>query len=80
MSSKSTDEEYQKIPIQDLEEPLKLNNIIIPFSKFSNSEQYIYYGHEKIAFSERHPVYQVIFKSEFAEDLKHFMKNSKNQF
>ncbi len=78
MSSKSTDKKYQKIPIQDLEKPLKLNNVIIPFSKFSKTEEFIYYGYEKIPFSERHPVYQTLLKREFAEGVKEFLKKSKN--
>ncbi len=77
MSSKSTDKEYQKIPIQDLEEPLKLKNIIIPFSKFSKSEKFIYYGHEKIPFHERHPVYQTLLKKEFIEGIKGFINRFK---
>ncbi len=77
MSSKSTDKKFQKIPIQDLEEPLQLNNVIIPFSKFSKSEEFIYYGHEKIPFQERHPVYQTLLKREFAERIKNFIKKSK---
>ena len=77
MSSKSTDKEYQKIPIQDLEEPLKLKNIIIPFSKFSKSEKFIYYGHEKIPFHERHPVYQTLLKKEFIGGIKGFINRFK---
>ncbi|MFX0021522.1 MAG: hypothetical protein ACFE9S_04300 [Candidatus Hermodarchaeota archaeon] len=78
MSSKSTDKKYQKIPIHDLEEPLKLNNVIIPFSKFSNSEVFIYYGYEKMPFSERHPIFQAILKREFIESIKKLTNNSKN--
>ncbi|MFX0005440.1 MAG: hypothetical protein ACFFA7_06245 [Promethearchaeota archaeon] len=73
MSSKSTNKKYQKIPVQDLPEPLKLNNVIIPFSKFSNSEDFIYYGHEKIPFSERHPVYQTLLIIEFAHEFKKYI-------
>jgi len=67
LSSKSLDKEYQETTILDLKEPLKLRNIIIPFSKFSKTQEYIYYGSEKIPFKERHLLYQKIFKNEFTE-------------
>lgn len=67
MSSKSQDKKLQEIPIYDEEERLKLKNLIIPFSKFSRPEEYIYYGHEKIPFKKRHSAYQAILKHEFAE-------------
>jgi hypothetical protein len=75
VSLKSTDEKYQKIPIQDLGEPLKLKTFIIPYSKFSKTEKFIYYGYEKIPFHERHPVYQTLLKKEFADGIKIFLKN-----
>jgi hypothetical protein len=77
MSSKSTDKKYQKIPIQDLLEPLKLKTAIIPYSKFSKTEKFIYDGHEKIPFHERHPVYQTLMKKEFAGGIKMFLLNFK---
>ncbi len=74
MSSKSSDKDYQKMQVQGLEEPLKLTPFIIPFSRFSKSEKFIYYGSEKIPFHERHPVYQSLMKKEFAEGIKTFLK------
>jgi len=74
MSSKSLDE---KIEVFDVEQHLKLKNLIIPFSKFSTSENYIYYGHERIPFNERNTTYQTILKCEFAEEMKEFMKLKK---
>ena len=58
MSSKSTEKKPQIISVSDVEEPLKLKNVIVPFSKFGNSIQYIYCGNEKIPFRERDPLYQ----------------------
>ncbi|UCC20138.1 MAG: hypothetical protein JSV62_02320 [Promethearchaeota archaeon] len=70
MSSKSLDKKQKEIQIINLEEPLRLRNFIIPFSKFSNPEKYIYYGYEKIPFHERHPIYQVILRNEFVKNLE----------
>ena len=77
MSSKSTGKKYQKIAIQDSIEPLKLKTVIIPYSNFSKTEKFIYYGHEKIPFHERHPVYQTLLKKEFADGIKMFLINFK---
>ncbi|MFX1377904.1 MAG: hypothetical protein ACFFA4_02325 [Promethearchaeota archaeon] len=74
MSSKSSEKKHQKIPIQDLEQPLKLTNAVIPFSKLTIPEKFIYYGYERIPFHERHPVYQTLIKREFAEGIKDFIK------
>ena len=74
MSLKSTDKKFQNEHYQNLEKPLKFNNIIIPYSTFSKPEKFIYYGYEKIPFHERHPVYQTIMKKEFADGIKTFLK------
>ena len=44
-----------------------ISGAVIPFSNVGTSKesQYIYDGHEKIPFSERHPTYQKIFIYEF---------------
>ena len=67
MSSKSAEKKIEEIPVQDVDEPLKLKNVIIPFSKFSKTEKFIYYGHEKIPFHKRHPIFQAILRNEFVE-------------
>ncbi|MFX1504182.1 MAG: hypothetical protein ACFFDH_24695 [Promethearchaeota archaeon] len=65
MSSKSVEKNIEEIPVLDIEEPIRLKNVIIPFSKFSKTEKLIYYGHEKIPFQKRHPIYQAILRNEF---------------
>jgi hypothetical protein len=65
ISSKSLDKKTQEIPILQIDQPLQVKNIIIPFSQFAKTENFIYYGHEKIPFHQRHPVYQEILKQEF---------------
>ncbi len=73
MSSKSFDKKkhtnvsHQDHDITD-EKKLDFSKLTIPFSKVSakNRIEYIYLGHEKIPFSIRHPVYQIIFRNEFA--------------
>jgi hypothetical protein len=75
MSSKSIDEEFQEIPILDIEQPFKLRNAVISFSEFINPQKYIYYGYEKIPFHKRNPVYQKILTNEFAKEIKIFLKN-----
>ena len=77
MSSKTLDKKLQEIPFLNIEEPLKLKNLIIPFSKFSSPKKYIYYGHEKIPFKERHVAYQTIIRLEFAEEMKEFINSIK---
>lgn len=46
-----------------------ISDAVVPFSKVDSSQksQYIYDGHEKIPFSERHPTYQKIFIYEFLQ-------------
>jgi hypothetical protein len=67
MSSKSVEKNIEEIQVLDVEEPIKLKNVIIPFSKFSKTEKFIYYGHEKIPFQKRHPIYQAILRNEFVK-------------
>lgn len=73
MSSKSIDKKFQDITHKDfenLERSLNFNKIIIPFSKFYKPTQFIYYGHEKIPFKKRHPIYQAILRSEFVDSIQ----------
>ena len=77
MSSKTSDKKIQEIPVIELDAPLSLRDIMIPFSHFSKPEKCIYYGNEKIPFNQRHPVYQAIFKREFAKDIKIFLEKRK---
>ncbi|MFX1304404.1 MAG: hypothetical protein ACFFBV_04390 [Promethearchaeota archaeon] len=72
MSSKSIGKKIQETLDQEieLEEPLNFNKIIIPFSKFYKPTDYIYYGHEKIPFKKRHPIYQAILRNEFIDSLQ----------
>ena len=62
---------YLKIKNPDfiIEKPLNLKHSVISFSKICTSKNpcYIYSGNEKVAFGERHPIYQKIFKKEFTE-------------
>lgn len=83
MSSKSLDKKIRESPFFNIEQRLKLKNLIIPFSKFpvSDSERgYIYYGFEKMPFKERHKAYQTIIKHEFAEEMRHFTKRKYSSF
>jgi len=50
-----------------------LSGAVILFSKINynaKEPQYIYIGYEKLAFNERHPLYQKIFREEFSTCLK----------
>ena len=78
MSSISIDKKFQEIPHQEieLEESLNFNKIIIPFSKFFKPTEYIYYGHEKIPFNKRHPIYQTILRNEFKNIIQESTLNS----
>ena len=44
-----------------------ISEAVVPFSSVGNKEEckYIYHGHERIPFNERHPTYQKIFIREF---------------
>jgi len=72
MSSTSIDKKFQEALDQEIgqEESLNFNKIIIPFSKFYKPTEYIYYGHEKIPFKKRHPIYQAILRNEFIDSLR----------
>lgn len=78
MSSKSVDEKRQEL-LDDAsikEASLNLKDLIISFSKFgtSSSSKYIYHGHERIPFKNRHPAYQAILRHEFAGVMREFKK------
>lgn len=77
MSSKTSDKKFQEIPAIELDSPLSLRDILIPFSHFTKPEEYIYFGHEKIPFNQRHPVYQAILKGEFSKEIKIFIEKIK---
>ena len=72
MSSKSVNKAVITINDSDdiFEEFFSLNDLVISFLEFFDSEkpQHIYSGNEKIPFKKRHPVYQAIFKKEFAKN------------
>ena len=67
MSIKSIDKKVQEALDQEIEfeEPLNFNKIMIPFSKFYKPTKFIYYGHERIPFRKRDPIYQAILRNEF---------------
>ena len=77
MSSKSVDKGVLDIDDRDdiFEEFFSLNDLVISFSEIFGSErpQHIYSGNEKIPFKKRHPIYQAIFKKEFAKNIKNLM-------
>ena len=74
MSSKSVDKGVLDINDSDdiFEEFFSLNDLVISFSEIFGSEkpQHIYIGNEKIPFKKRHPIYQAIFKKEFAKTIR----------
>ena len=59
------------------EEPLNLKGAILSYNNLKKPERFIYNGHEKMPFSERHPVYQAVLINEFT---KLIQKNSKRRF
>jgi len=66
---------YVQEVIDDFEEKHypDLSEAVILFSKINHTKvepQYIYMGHEKLTFNERHPLYQKIFREEFSTCLK----------
>lgn len=73
--SSGYDLKYVQEVIDDFEEKHypDLSDAVILFSKINLTKvepQYIYMGHEKLTFNERHPLYQKIFREEFATCLK----------
>jgi len=73
MSSKTLDKKFEDNIEEDIvKQPVNLKEFVIPFSKFGRSEKYIYLVFEKIPFNERHPVYQIILRNEFAKALNKF--------
>lgn len=84
MSSKSYNKNYinalrRAKDIND-ENSFDLSKLMIPFSKINPKKriEYIYWGHEKTPFNTRHPVYQLIFRNEFAGAIR--SKNKRNNF
>jgi hypothetical protein len=75
MSSKTLEKKSEDlIEVESISEPVSLRKFIIPFSHFSKSESYIYFGFERIPFRERHPIYQKILKNEFKDATNQFKK------
>ena len=71
MSSKTLDKKFEDTVEEDtVKEPVNLKEFVIPFTEFGKSVEYVYFGPEKIPFKERHPVYQIILRNEFAKALK----------
>ena len=66
-----TEDFYNQIPViiyPTGESPIPdLTRFTIPFSAFGEFKktEYIYFGHEKILFRDRHPEYRQIFMDEF---------------
>lgn len=79
MSSKSEKEKYEDILDYGIlrEDPLNLKLAILSYTSFSKSEKFIYDGHERIPFQERHPIYQAILRNEFTNL---FRKKPKRKF
>ena len=79
VSSKSIDKDQTNLNGRDFNGQARVNfkQIIIEFSSFGKSEKiaYIYYGNEKIPFRERHPIYKIIFRNEFAEEIRDITRN-----
>ena len=81
MSSKSVDKEQEQANLGGRDfiskAPVNFKHLVIEFSNFGKSEKihYIYIGNEKISFRDRHPIYQTIFRNEFAEETRDIIKN-----
>ena len=79
MSSKSEKKKYKELPYYGVlkEDPLNLKLAILSYKSFGKSEEFIYEGHEKMHFHERHPIYQSILRNEFTDLIR---KNPKRRF
>jgi len=79
VSSKSIEKDQTNLIGRDFNGRVRVNfkQIIIEFSSFGKSEKidYIYSGNEKIPFREKHPIYKIIFRNEFAEETKDIIRN-----
>jgi len=71
----SIDEKFESPNIQEISEEYTINfdEIIIPFLKFGESKNNsdIYNGSEKILFSQRHSLFQIILENEFSDEKYH---------
>ena len=69
MSSQTVEKKVHIFPCDDTDKEDSINfyEIIIPFSKFGNSQslEYIYDGNENLEFKERHPTYRKLLLNEF---------------
>jgi len=69
MSSRSLDKNFGEKPTREVESDgiVRLGSLVIPFSRMHSvtKEEFIYTGHERMPFINRHPAYQLILRSEF---------------
>ena len=56
--------------------PINFHRAVVTFSQFVGVSitKFIYTGEEKMPFHKRHPKYQIIFQSEFADEIKNLEK------
>jgi len=73
-SDKNYEDVFDEIPEIKFKKGIDLGKFVIPFSKFNSleREEFIYFGYEKISFSARHPLYQVIFRNEFVDATRNY--------
>jgi len=67
--NKNYEDGYDGIPEIKFKKSIDLKNFVIPFSQVHSvkREEFIYLGYEKIPFNTRHPLYQTVFRNEFAD-------------
>jgi len=79
MSSKLEKKKYEDVLDYGIlkEDPLNLKSAILSYTNFGKAEKFIYDGHEKMPFHERHLLYQSILRNEFTNLNR---KRSKRKF
>lgn len=79
MSSKLENKKYEEVSDYDIlrEDPLNLKSAILSYVNFGKAEEFIYNGHERMPFHERHLLYQSILRNEFTNLSR---KRSKRKF
>ena len=74
MSSKSIKKIHDEVgeSKHKTKNPINFHRAVVSFSQFAGASttKFIYTGEERIAFQERHPEYQLIFRHEFAEAIR----------
>ncbi|MFX0136286.1 MAG: hypothetical protein ACFFDN_21780 [Candidatus Hodarchaeota archaeon] len=71
MSSKALERKIEDLIEKDgTKKPVNMKELVISFSDFIESKHFIYYGHEKIPFNKRHPIYQAILRNEFMDAIR----------